>query len=190
MGISTAGSRLTADAANLVILTMYAYDLKSYQIPRTPPLTALGDNFYDIAAKAEGDGIPAKAEFRQMLQSLLASRFKLAFHCEMREMPVYKLVVGKNGPKFKESSRDATPGVHYAASGRNWEVTMSKATMDSVLNTIENKKRKRLYGQTKPDQGADALAFRDLSTVFHPYKVPVRGSSSLPRPATCSAMRW
>ena len=34
-----------------------------------------------------------------MLQSLLADRFKLVVHREMKEMPVYALVVGKGGPK-------------------------------------------------------------------------------------------
>jgi uncharacterized protein (TIGR03435 family) len=35
-----------------------------------------------------------------MLQSLLADRFKLKVHFETREMPVYELVVAKDGPKL------------------------------------------------------------------------------------------
>jgi len=139
ISISTSGPRLEANAANLVILIMYAYDLNSYQVPRTPPLLALGDEFYDIEAKAEGNGAPTKAEFGQMLQSLLADRFKLKVHRERREMPVYALVVGKNGPKFKESAPDASPDTHYAAGdGRNYEITMPKARMESLLGAIEN----------------------------------------------------
>ena len=42
-----------------------------------------------------------------MLQSLLADRFHLALHRETREIPVYALVPGKNGPKFHESPPDA-----------------------------------------------------------------------------------
>ena len=45
----------------------------------------------------------------KMLQAILADRFKLSFHIEKREFPVYFLVVAKNGPKFKE----ATPGETY-----------------------------------------------------------------------------
>jgi len=36
-----------------------------------------------------------------MLQTLLADRFKLAVRHEARELPVYALVVAKNGPKLR-----------------------------------------------------------------------------------------
>jgi len=39
-----------------------------------------------------------------MLQNLLADRFKLAIHREMRDSSVYALVVAKGGPKFKEAA--------------------------------------------------------------------------------------
>jgi uncharacterized protein (TIGR03435 family) len=42
-------------------------------------------------------------QFQRMLQNLLAERFKLVLHHETKVLPVYDLVVGKNGPKFKES---------------------------------------------------------------------------------------
>jgi uncharacterized protein (TIGR03435 family) len=138
IGISTSGPRLNAVAAGPLLLIMYAFNLKSYQISRTSALLALGDEFYDIAAKAEGDVAPAQDEFRGMLQLLLADRFQLRVHRETREVPVYALVVGKNGPKFKPSVPGASPDAHYAASGRNYELTIPGATMDDVLKAIEN----------------------------------------------------
>lgn len=42
-------------------------------------------------------------QLRQRVQALLAERFQLAIHRETKEVPVYALVVAKNGPKFKES---------------------------------------------------------------------------------------
>ena len=39
-----------------------------------------------------------------MLQSLLADRFKLTLHHDTKELPIYALVVAKNGPKFHESA--------------------------------------------------------------------------------------
>ena len=44
-----------------------------------------------------------------MLQALLADRFKLIVHRENRELPVYLLVAGKNGPKLHQSKLGANP---------------------------------------------------------------------------------
>jgi uncharacterized protein (TIGR03435 family) len=44
-----------------------------------------------------------------MLQNLLAERFHLTVHREKKEGTVYELVVGKNGPKFKESAEEPVP---------------------------------------------------------------------------------
>ena len=49
-----------------------------------------------------------------MLQALLEDRFKLVVHRESKEHPVLALVVGKGGPKLKESAGDSPahrPGV-------------------------------------------------------------------------------
>ena len=81
LGYSSSGPRLTLEAWRPFALIMEAYDLKRYQVSFTPSDDAL----YDIAAKAGGDGTPTKAEFRLMLQTLLADRFNLKFHREMRE---------------------------------------------------------------------------------------------------------
>ena len=44
-----------------------------------------------------------------MLQSLLVDRFKLAMRREFKEQSVTALVVGKDGPKLKESSAETPP---------------------------------------------------------------------------------
>ncbi len=49
-----------------------------------------------------------KDDVPEMLQSLLAERWKLAFHNEQREQQVLALVVGKDGPKLQRSP-DETP---------------------------------------------------------------------------------
>jgi len=40
----------------------------------------------------------------RMLQALLKERFQIAMHTEQREMQHYELVIGKSGPKLKEST--------------------------------------------------------------------------------------
>lgn len=67
------------------------------------------DEHYDVDAKVDEADVadwqnPAKqpAMLRSMLQAMLEDRFKLVVHRGTREAPVYLLVVGKSGPKFKE----------------------------------------------------------------------------------------
>jgi uncharacterized protein (TIGR03435 family) len=50
-----------------------------------------------------------------MVQKLLADRFKLAFHREKKELSMYAIVVGKNGPKLTKSEGDpnASPSLFF-----------------------------------------------------------------------------
>ncbi len=143
LGVYTSGARLTTEASNLLSLVMFAYNLKNYQIAGSVPLLTVGDQRFGIVAKAEGDGPRTKDEFRQMMQLLLADRFKLTAHREMREIPVYALVVAKNGPKLKESVPDADPTAHFGANGRNTLDTLPKATIDDIVGAISSSRLDR-----------------------------------------------
>ena len=138
IGISTAGNRLTVEASFTGAIILYAYNLKNYQLDVPKSLPEAYDTMYDIAARAEGDGGHTQDEFRQMLQSLLADRFKLRFHREMREMPVYALVAAKNGPKLKESAPNAESTGRMTVHGRNYQASIPKASMDDVVRAIGN----------------------------------------------------
>jgi len=72
---------------------------------------------YDIDAKMDSATADALAKLRpverelarqHMLQAFLADRFKLVAHAETRELPVYSLIVAKNGPKFHEAKTGDT----------------------------------------------------------------------------------
>ena len=81
-----------------------AYKVKAYQI--TGPAWLATERF-DIVAKMP-DGA-SKDDAPKMLQALLEERFKLAAHRDTQEHPVLALVVGKDGPKLKESPAAAEP---------------------------------------------------------------------------------
>jgi len=76
--------------------------LEAYQLPQ-PRLSGgpgwLDADRFSLEAKAEGAN---DTQLRQMLQTLLAERFKLVVHHTTKEMPVFALVVGKNGTKLRE----------------------------------------------------------------------------------------
>jgi bla regulator protein blaR1 len=68
---------------------------------------------YDIEAKPEKGFIPPgasstvrEARIMEMLKALLADRFKLNVRRESKEIPVYVLVVAKNGPKLQKSAME------------------------------------------------------------------------------------
>jgi len=76
------------------------------------PEWASQDNFA-IDAKVPEEELPdwqnpdqRPAMLRAMMQSLLVDRCKIVVHREVKEEPVYSLVVGKNGPKFKPTNPD------------------------------------------------------------------------------------
>jgi uncharacterized protein (TIGR03435 family) len=112
-GPTPSGYRVTAMPLLLPIITAY--------VPTTgtalfspgsvvgTPAWAKQDRF-DIEAKvSEGDLANWQkpdlqpAMMRSMLQAMLKDRFKLEVHREMKEVPVYSLVIAKNGPKLKET---------------------------------------------------------------------------------------
>ncbi len=96
-----------------------AYDIKHNQLSGPDWIVNFGSSDrYDVVAKAASP--VATEQLKRMLGQLLTDRFRLASHRENRLLPVYELVVAKNGPKFKvgdggiESiSPDSTGGYSY-----------------------------------------------------------------------------
>ena len=90
--------QITYTNVTLKNVLMNAYGVKGFQISGPGWLDS---ERYDIVAKLPRGA--TKEQFMVMLQNLLAERFKLTLHREKKDLPMYALVVGKNGPKLKES---------------------------------------------------------------------------------------
>jgi uncharacterized protein (TIGR03435 family) len=135
LGFYSSGPNLRLIAWDAKSLIMEAYSLKEYEIVH-PSAGTFGR--YDILAKAEGDGPRTRSEFRQMLQFLLADRFQLRFHREMREMPVYFLVVGKNGPAFRETPSGTTQRAIHGVDGRKQTLDMNLTSMEALAKEINS----------------------------------------------------
>jgi len=84
------GGRFNATNVPLRMLLRQAFNVQEFQLVGGP--NWIGSDRYDVVAKApEGGEFNADA-MRPMLRSLLIERFKLAFHNESREMPIYALM--------------------------------------------------------------------------------------------------
>ncbi len=93
---------------------------------------------YDIVAKSDEHVDPntltpeqSKAYWerqRQRLQSLLADRFQQKFHSEVRQLPVFALVVAKGGPKLQTLKA----GEAYGCSEHSGKMDCSSVSMSQL----------------------------------------------------------
>jgi len=101
--------RLNVTYTTLRIAASWAFDVPFFQVVGGPDW-ADTDRF-DIVAKAAD--VPSRNDMHLMLRGLLIDRFKLRTHVESREMPVYALVLDRNGvvpAQLKRSEADCAPG--------------------------------------------------------------------------------
>jgi len=115
------GGALQASGMTMKGLIQQAYDVRGFQISGGPGW--IGTERYDIEAKGNGPAVSEDdlikmtdeqrnqfmQEMRVKLRALMADRFKLKIHRETKEMPVYALVVAKNGPKIEKKGDGLTP---------------------------------------------------------------------------------
>jgi uncharacterized protein (TIGR03435 family) len=105
---------ISVENASLLMLIREAYAMMNSlddRFLRVPDWA--GKERYDIQAKVDPSDIAElpKLDATQrglMLQALLADRFKLVTHREVKEQPVYALVIAKNGLKLTEAKPDDT----------------------------------------------------------------------------------
>ena len=131
---SVRGRTVTGTACTLLDLVTYAYGVRYDQVSGRPNWAH--SDHYDLDAKSEGQGTLTEAESRQMVQSLLEDRFQLKVHSETQEGPVYALVVGKNGPKFKTSASDATNGNFVRGDDKGLHMEATKGTIEQLVNHL------------------------------------------------------
>ncbi len=104
VGMQLDAGRLDWGLASLANMIQYAFHIKNYQV--SGPDWIRSSRWNVLARLPEGaplDQVP------EMMQTLLAERFRLKVHREKREQPVYALEVAKGGPKLEtvEPSHDA-----------------------------------------------------------------------------------
>ena len=123
--------QITYSNMPLKALVVTAYGVKSYQVSGP---NWMDSERFDIVAKVPKGA--TKDDVKSMLQSLLAERFQLTLHHEKKDLPMYALIIGKNGPKMKESppedpnaSLPASPGPGDAAQVR------AKQTLDNTMRS-------------------------------------------------------
>lgn len=135
--ITYSADGLTARNATLKRLIAEAYGLQLNQVSGP---NWIDQNEYDIDARAGGLG--TRQQTAPMLRSLLADRFNLVEHNEVREMRMYELVVAKGGPKIhalKDGEAPAAqPGFHFHGDMRQFsDLLAMQFSMPAPQNPAE-----------------------------------------------------
>ena len=144
VGGSPSGPRVTLEAMSLSNLISWAWDVKPWQVAGGPAWAGVqkdatvlesGTRRFDIAAKAEGEGARPIGELHAMMRSLLAERFQLAVHTEMRETRVYAMTIDKGGSRLGAGSPDGPGVIRMNGGGR---ITATGATIPQLINWFSN----------------------------------------------------
>ena len=74
-----------------------------------------------------------------MLRKLLTARFKLTFHREQKELPIYALTIGKNGSKLKEgvAPPDGPRPLIFVLSPQGVSLPGRNATMAELASVMQ-----------------------------------------------------
>ena len=91
---------------------------------------------FHIEAAADDPRTVTKDQLRQMFQTMLASRFKLAFHHESPESPGYALVVAKSGSKLKEVFDNEETPIPVFGSGNVQLFLKGRSRLDTLANAL------------------------------------------------------
>lgn len=125
-------SRVDLDFISLRNLIMLAYKLEAWEV--AGPDWMRTSRFEVRARLPQG---ATKEQVPEMMQSLLADRFKLVSHRETKEESVYALQVGKDGPNLKEGAADNR---HSDSSWLNGRSILAKYDADDGYWSVSQKR--------------------------------------------------
>jgi uncharacterized protein (TIGR03435 family) len=128
------GRQFATINTTLTDIITFAYGVHAKQVTNGPAW--MESDKFDIAAQPAGEGAPNEKQWKVMVQKLLAERFQLAFHRDKKELGVYAIVVGKNGPKLTKSERDPNglPGLFFRGLGN---LPAANANMDDLARVMQ-----------------------------------------------------
>ena len=132
-------SSLTMRHVSMNACIAWAFNI---QEPQIVGLNWLNDVTFDIFAKSAAPA--AEAELRNMLQALLADRFKLTFHRETREIPALTLVVSSKGHKLKSAEKPGNPSFRTG----KMSLTGTGATLGELTLFLSRELREPVIDQT------------------------------------------
>ncbi len=143
--VQTSRGRFVCENVSVRSLIEQALGVRQFQISGGP--NWMGTERFDVNAKTDGTGQIGRDELQPMILSLLEDRFKLKFHRETKEFPIYALVPGKGGSKMKvaETQGQETPGMMSMGRG---QMTGKQMDMAMLANNLSNQLGRQVIDKT------------------------------------------
>ena len=156
--------QMTSDGIEFRNMTLNGLLLNAFEVRSESQIIGypawVSSEHFDIRAKMDADtaaayhklkGDEGGRQWRAFLRQILDERFAMKFHIEKRELPVYNLIVARQGLKLKESTREdqgissMSPGkftAHRSQIGSlaySLSVTVGRVILDKTgLNALYN----------------------------------------------------
>lgn len=174
------GGGLKMTGIPLRAMVTFAYDVRDFQISGGPGW--IGTQRFDVMARPEGAPADGPVDFGKMnddqrktmrvqigerLRALLADRFQLVVHKEIKEQPIYALVPAKNGYKLQETQEIGTQQNMMTNRGRSQGHAIPMEMLAQMLSGITGRPVVDRTGLTAkydfvlewtPDMGPDGRA--------------------------------
>jgi len=138
--LAPGGRRFTATNQLLLELIMSAYEVSPLQISGIP--NALLRERYDIEATCEQP--ITKEQLPHLLQVLLAERFHLSIHRDLKEQAVYALILRKGGPKLRQSREAGKTSLRQ----RGYSFTFTNAAMSNLVGVLSQVTGRKVLDRT------------------------------------------
>ncbi|HEY2381747.1 MAG TPA: TIGR03435 family protein [Terriglobia bacterium] len=168
--------RFITTSASITSILQFAYRRSDASTLRNSDIIGApawaDDDGFDIQAKVGGNGAAiSQDQVRLMVQSLLTDRFQLRVHFETRELPLYNLVVAKDGPKMKSSADEVIGkqqllGMPSPSGGMTLKLTNTHESLPNLANLLQSYARRPIVDKTNLDGFFDITlqwAFETLS---------------------------
>jgi uncharacterized protein (TIGR03435 family) len=137
------GHRFETRNTSLSDLISFAYGLHAKQITEAPAWVEADK--YDLTAQSDAEGQSSEMLWRSMLQKYLVECFKLKFHRDTQELPLYVLTIGRTGPQLTKSKEDpnglpalsVTLGARNPANANLGAVAATNANMEDFARVMQ-----------------------------------------------------
>lgn len=180
------GSQRFEFLGDVAWLIEWSYDVRDFQVSGGPEWLGIPGKFvagerawpdadvFDVQATT---GRPtSETEMKVMVRTLLAERFNLKLHRERRVLPVYALVVSKQGPKLVPSESSCRGEGCYTV-GRGALISAG-GTMDGLAAVLTNNVDRPVVDKTgltgrykfRLNFPAEGAGWRTGSAIFAPIR--------------------